>query len=102
MTYINIVFVYVPTGPLPQQFVEISGPQVEERIQFGAGFGNPFIDVLLNITDDDVALEVDEVFTLTVSSPSDPRVELGANVPGVGLIPAEAVITIVDDDSKSA
>lgn len=89
-------------GPLPQEFVVLSGPEFNDIIQFDPVLGNAFVDVRQNITNDDIALEEDELFAVFLSSPSDPRVQLGGDNPATAEpVPAESTITIVDDDGRT-
>ncbi len=66
-----------------------SGPlSVNESITIGSGELGASLTLL--ITNDDIALENDEVFSLSISSPSDSRVQTGPV--------SETSITIEDDD----
>ena len=86
-------------GPTPQTSVVISGPQVDETLTFGSGPVSPFVDVILTIQNDDVALEADEIFDLTLSSPSNSLVQIGGSIPQFGFDVFEtAGVTILDDD----
>ncbi len=55
----------------------------------------------LSFTDDEVALEAVELFNLTLSSPSDSRVQLGGSV-GITDFPGQTEIAIADDDCELA
>ena len=77
----------------------ISGPQVDETLTFGSGPVSPFVDVILTIQDDDVALEADEIFDLTLSSPSNSLVQIGGSIPQLNFEVSETSgVTILDDD----
>ncbi len=76
-----------------------SGPQVDETLTFTEGSGSSSVSVFLVILQDEVALENDEVFSLALSSASDPRVIVGGSS-GVESRPADTEVTIVDDDGR--
>ena len=54
---------------------------------------------ILDIEEDNIALEDDEVFTLMLSSPSDIRVRIGGTAGGVAYH-ATTRVTIQDNDCK--
>ena len=101
MLFSNHMFevVSICPGPTPQTSVVISGTRVDETLTFGGGPVSPFIDVVLTIQDDNVALEADEIFNLTLSSPSNSLVQIGGSIPQFGFVLFETSgVTIVDDD----
>ena len=53
----------------------------------------------LDIQDDDVALENGEVFTLSLSGPSDSHAQIGGTVGGV-VYHSTTTVTILDDDCE--
>lgn len=79
--------------------MEISGPQVNERVNFSAGSLQQTASLPLSITNDEVALEALEVFNLTLSSPSHSAILLGGTV-GITVFPGVTEIAIADDDRK--
>ena len=67
---------------------------------FSSGSGTPDIESYnLDIQDDDVALEDNEVFTLSLGGQSDSRDQIGGTVGGV-VYYATTTVTILDDDCE--
>lgn len=97
---IIIITCTVYTEPSPQEGLVISGPSIDDVIMFGAGSVSPFIDVPFPIQDDAVPGEPLEVYNLTLSEPSDPRVMIGGSFEDISVVLfAQTEVNIADDDA---
>ena len=84
-----------PVGITSSGFFQ-SAPDINETIVFKAGTTSP-LSYRFSLRNDDVALEVPEMFLLVLSSPSTPRVKIGE---GNGDFFPNATVTIFDDDDS--
>ena len=75
---IILVLLLHSPGPSGGEFVAPSAPEISTTLTFGSGTVVPFIGLMFDITDDLVAVESPENFTITLST-SDPRVLIGGS-----------------------
>lgn len=93
-------FPYLETMTVPFVFPSAIASLLQGTVRFGAGTVSPIVPYLLDIQNDEVALEDAEVFTLRLGSPSSSRVRIGGTAFGLEFY-AVARVTIVDDDCES-
>ena len=98
----SLLFFFVAIIDL-SQFIEPSAVPIELAGTVIFTTGPASMDTILydlDLRNDNVALENDEIVTITLSSPSSSRVVVGGMVNGVVYYPT-ATLTIQDDDCES-
>ena len=102
--YLSLSPVFVSAAIIDlSQFIEPSAVPIELAGTVIFTTGPVSMDTVqydLDLRNDNVALENDEIVTITLSSPSSSRVAVGGVVNGVVYYPT-ATLTIQDDDCES-